>query len=132
VTELGPGVASVKIGDRVTSLVSSGGYAEYATADASSVIPIPNAISFEQASSITIQGLSAYTLLTFAVRPQPHETVLIQAAAGGVGLFLVQLAKAMGVKKVIALASSRKKLDLVRNLGADVTINSSSISEFEC
>ncbi len=123
VAELGSDVASLKIGDRVTSLVSSGGYAEYATADASSVIPIPEAISFEQASSITIQGLSAYTLLTFAARPQPHETVLIQAAAGGVGLFLVQLAKAMGVKKVIALASSRKKLDLVKNLGADVTIN---------
>ena len=122
-SELGPRVASVKIGDCVTSLVSRGGYAEYATADASSVILIPNAISFEQASSITIQGLSAYTLLTFAARPQPHETVLIQASAGGVGLLLVQLARAMGVKKVIALASSRKRLDLVRNLGADVTVN---------
>jgi len=123
VAELGPGVASLRVGDRVTSLVSSGGYAEYATADAGSVIPIPEAISFEQASSITIQGLSAYTLLKFAARPQSDETVLIQAAAGGVGLFLVQLAKGMGVKKVIALASSKEKLDLVQNLGADVAIN---------
>jgi NADPH2:quinone reductase len=123
VAELGSGVASLRVGDRVTSLVSSGGYAEYATADAGAVIPIPETISFEQASSITIQGLSAYTLLKFAARPQSDETVLIQAAAGGVGLFLVQLAKGMGVKKVIALASSKEKLDLVQNLGADVAIN---------
>ena len=123
VAELGSGVTGVNIGDRVTSLVLSGGYAEYATADARSVIPIPEAVSFEQASTITIQGLSAYTLLKFAAKAQPDEIVLVQAAAGGVGLFLVQLAKTMGVNKVIALASSTKKLDLLKNLGADVTIN---------
>jgi len=94
VAELGPGVASLRVGDRVTSLVSSGGYAEYATADAGSVIPIPEAISFEQASSITIQGLSAYTLLKFAARPQSDETVLIQAAAGALDCFLSNWQKA--------------------------------------
>ncbi len=64
-----------------------------------------------------MQGITAYTMLKFAARPQPHETVLVQAAAGGVGLYLVQLAKIMGVKWVIALASSREKLDLVKGFG---------------
>jgi NADPH2:quinone reductase len=123
VAELGAGVTDVEVGDRVTSLVLSGGYADYATAHAGSVIPIPEGMSFAEASAITIQGLSAYTLLKLAARPRPDDTVLIQAAAGGVGLFLVQLSKAMGVKQVIALASSGVKLELVTALGADVTIN---------
>lgn len=123
VVELGSQVKSLRVGDKITALVSSGGYAEYATAEATTAIPIPDGISFAAATSIPVQGLSAYTLLKFAARPQPHETILIQAAAGGVGLYLVQLAKIMGVKQVIALASSKEKLDLLKSLGADVPIN---------
>jgi NADPH2:quinone reductase len=123
VAAIGSGVTNLKVGDRITSIVSSGGYAEYATADASVAIPIPHGVTFAEANAITIQGLTAYTLLRFAARPQPDDSVLIQAAAGGVGLFLVQLAKSMGVKKVIALASSKEKLDLVKSLGADFPIN---------
>jgi NADPH2:quinone reductase len=123
VAAIGSGVTNLKVGDRITSIVSSGGYAEYATADASMAIPIPHGVTFAEANAITIQGLTAYTLLRFAARPQPDDSVLIQAAAGGVGLFLVQLAKSMGVKKVIALASSKEKLDLMKSLGADFPIN---------
>jgi NADPH:quinone reductase len=123
VAHLGSEATNLKVGDRITSIVSSGGYAEYATAAARMAIPIPHGITFAEANAITIQGLSAYTLMKFAARPQPEESVLIQSAAGGVGLFLVQLAKTMGVKKVIALASSKEKLDLVKNLGADFAIN---------
>ena len=123
VADLGSGVTNLKIGDRITSIVSSGGYADYATADARLAIRIPRGVTFAEANAITIQGLSAYTLLKFAARPQPDESVLIPSAAGGVGLFLVQLAKAMGVKKVIALASSKEKLDLVKGLGADFALN---------
>jgi NADPH2:quinone reductase len=123
IAECGAHVENLKAGDRVTSVVSTGGYAEYANADASRVIPIPDGISFAEASTIPIQGLSAYTLLKFAARPLPQETLLIQAAAGGVGLYLVQLAKIMGVKRVIALASSPSKLQLVKNLGADFAIS---------
>ncbi len=123
VVEVGPQVNNFKPGDRVTSVVSSGGYAEYALADSSMAISVPDGISFAQATAIPIQGLSAITLLKLAARPQPNETVLIEAAAGGVGLFLVQLSKRMGAKRVIALASTRDKLALVKNLGADVTIN---------
>ena len=128
VVELGSRVANLRVGDKITALVSSGGYAEYATADAGAAIPIPLGISFAEAASIPIHGLTAYSLLKLAAKPQTHETVLIQAAAGGVGLYLVQLAKIMGVGKVIALASSQRKLGLVKTLGADIAINYSEPS----
>jgi NADPH:quinone reductase len=123
VADLGSRVANLKVGDRIASVVSSGGHADYATAEARIAIPIPHGVTFAEANAITIQGLSAYTLLKFAARPQPDESVLIQSAAGGVGIFLVQLAKALDVKKVIAMASSKQKLDLVKSLGADFAIN---------
>ena len=119
----GAGVSRFKPGDRVTSIVSSGGYAEYAIADEAMAIAVPDGISFAEAATIPIQGLSAYALLKYAARPQPQETVLIQAAAGGVGLYLVQLTKLMGAGRVIALAGTKQKLDLVAGLGADVAIN---------
>src|SRR5258708_9546312 len=123
VVERGARVRNLKVGEMITSLVPSGGYAECATADAALAIPIPEGISFNEAVTIPVQGLSAYALLKLAAKPQASESVLVQSAAGGVGLYLVQLAKIMGVQKVIALASSRAKLDLVRGLGADVAIN---------
>ena len=113
ITEIGSHVKNVKVGDKVTAIVSSGGYAEYATADAHLAIPIPSGISFAEASTIPVQGLSAYALLKFAAKPQAHETVLEQAAAGGVGLYLVQLAKIIGVKQVIALALLRLQPGLI-------------------
>jgi hypothetical protein len=82
-------VKNLKVGDKVTAIVSSRGYAEYATPDAHLAIPIRSGISFAEASTIPVQGLSAYALLKFAAKPQAHETVLVQAAAGGVGLYLV-------------------------------------------
>jgi NADPH2:quinone reductase len=123
VVELGARVKNLKVGDRITSLVSSGGYAEYATADATVAIPIPEGVSFNEAVTIPVQGLSAYALLKLAAKPQASETLLVQSAAGGVGLYLVQLAKIMGVRRLIALASSKEKLDVLTGLGADVAIN---------
>ena len=123
VVEEGAGVSNFKRGDRITSLVVSGGYAEYATAQVNMAIPIPEGISFAEAATIPIQGLSAYALLKFAARPRNSDSMLIQSAGGGVGVYLVQLAKIMGVEKVIALAGSQEKLDLAKNLGADFTFN---------
>jgi NADPH:quinone reductase len=123
VVEVGSQVQHVRVGDRVTSIVSSGGYAEYATADASAVIPIPPGISFAEATTIPVQGVSAYCLLKYGANLKPTDSVLIQAAAGGVGLYLVQLAKIFGVGKVIALASSSEKLNLLRSLGVDMAID---------
>lgn len=123
VVELGSEVKTLKAGDRVTGLTSSGGYAEYATVIADNAIPIPEGLSFAEASTIPIQGLSAYALLKFAAKPLSHESLLIQAAGGGVGLYLVQLAKIMGVNQVVALASSKEKLTLVKSLGANFAID---------
>lgn len=126
VVERGAGVHHLQVGDAVTSVVSSGGYAEYATADASMAIPIPNGVSFAEATTIPIQGVSASYLLKSGARLNTGETALIQSAAGGVGLYLVQLAKILGAGKIIALASSQEKLDLLRSIGADVAIDYST------
>ncbi|HET9410211.1 MAG TPA: NADPH:quinone oxidoreductase family protein [Candidatus Sulfotelmatobacter sp.] len=123
VVEAGSAVKNLRPGDRVTSLASSGGFAEYATADAGMAIPIPTGVSFAEATTIPIQGVSAYCLLKRATAGGVPSSVLIQAAGGGVGLFLVQLAKIFGISQVIALASSDSKLELARSLGADVVFN---------
>jgi NADPH:quinone reductase len=123
VRELGSGVTEVKIGDRVTAPVSSGGYAEFAVASSGAAIPIPPNLDFAEATAITIQGFSAYTMLKYAVLPVAPRSILVQAAAGGVGLFLVQFAKLFGIEKVVALASSDEKLKLLKTLGADTAIN---------
>jgi NADPH2:quinone reductase len=89
-----------------------------------SVIPIPENVSFADAVTIPIQGVTGYLLVKEVARVQPFETVLIQAAAGGVGSYLVQLAKLAGAGTVIALVGSHDKASFVRQLGADVVISS--------
>lgn len=123
VVETGAASNGIKVGDRITAIVSSGGYAEYAVADAAMGIPFPHGMSFAEATTIPIHGLTAYALLKFAAKPQASETLLVQAAAGGVGLYLLQLAKLFGVRKVIALVGSKQKIELVRELGADVAVD---------
>ena len=123
VAETGTEVSHVRMGDKVAAVVASGGFAQYATAAEASCIPIPDGVSFAEATTIPIQGLSAFALLEYAAKPRPNESLVIQSAAGGVGLYLVQLAKIVGVHQVIALASSPDKLRLVKDLGADTAIN---------
>lgn len=125
VREIGETVKNLKIGDRVATIVSSGGYAEYAAAPAEMAIPIPEGVGFAEATTIPIQGLTAHLLLTQVAKVQPTESVLIQAAAGGVGTYLVQLAKIIGVQKVIALVGSQDKVRFVESLGADVVVDTS-------
>lgn len=122
VEELGSGVTSPGVGSRVVAL-TSGGYAEYVTAPSNRVIPIPDTLDFQSAAAFPVQGLTAYQVLHESAHVKAGESVLIHAAAGGVGTLAVQLAKLMGVKTVIGTASSDKKLELVRELGADVAIN---------
>lgn len=118
----GPGVQHLTRGMRVVALGQEG-YAEYALASASATIPLPDALDFTHAAALPLQGLTAYQLLHDEARLQPGERVLIHAAAGGVGTLAVQLAKHMGAGSIIGTASSSEKLELVRRLGADVTIN---------
>ncbi len=118
----GPGVSAPPVGTRVIAFVE-GGYAEYAIASASTIIPIPENLDFTHAAAFAVQGLTAYQTLRESGRLQPGESVLVQAAAGGVGTLAVQLARLMGAGTVIGTASNAQKLDLVRRLGADAAIN---------
>jgi len=123
---LGPGVEGIRIGTRVAAPLFfpqgvSGGYADYATVDAGLVVPIPDELSFDHATALMVQGLTAL-YLTRQISPR-GKRVLINAAAGGVGSLLVQLAKRAGAATVIAAASAPKKLELARALGADVTVD---------
>jgi NADPH:quinone reductase len=123
VATVGDKVTSVKPGMRVVTLIESGGYSEFALADERSLIPIPEQLDYQNAVALPLQGLSAYHVLKTMGRLEKGESVLVHAAAGGVGTLAVQLAKLFGAGKVIATASSSEKLDLARQMGADVLIN---------
>jgi NADPH:quinone reductase len=122
VAALGTGINSPVEGTRVAAFCE-GGYAEYAISQSNMVIPIPQGIDFVHAAALPLQGITAYQLLHESARIQPGESVLVHAAAGGVGTLAIQLAKLMGAGTVIGTASNAEKLDLIRRLGADVAIN---------
>lgn len=122
VEALGPGATGLSVGDRVMVLGGSGAYAEKLVVKPHTCFPMPPGLSFEQAAALPVQGLTAHHLLTLIGRVRPGETVLVHAAAGGVGSLAVQLAKRLGAK-VIGTAGADEKLALVRSLGADVAIN---------
>ncbi|WP_026576884.1 quinone oxidoreductase family protein [Bacillus sp. UNC438CL73TsuS30] len=123
VREVGDQVKNVSPGDRVVTLIESGGYAEFAVADERSLISIPEQLDFRNAAALPLQGLSAYHILKTMGRLEKGESVLVHAAAGGVGTIAVQLAKLFGAGKVIATASSTEKLSLAAKMGADVLVN---------
>lgn len=123
IAEVSPEVTEFQEGDRVVALTEDGGYAEYVLLHESQLIKIPDAVSFEQAASILLQGLTAYHTLKTSGQMAEEETVLVHAAAGGVGTFAVQLAKIFGAGKVIATASSADKLEFAKSLGADIGVN---------
>ncbi len=119
VEAVGENVKHLQVGQRVLATMRGGGYAEYATADARMVVPIPDELGFGEATVLLVQGLTALGLLEDL---RAGQTILIHAAAGGVGSLLVQLAKFKGAK-VIGTASSVEKLEMTVGLGADVGIN---------
>lgn len=108
---------------RVVALLTTGGYAEYAVADEARVVEIPDGVSDATALAILLQGLTAWHLHRTAGRLAKGESVVVVAAAGGVGSLAPQLAKPMGAGRVIALASSPAKRELALELGADVALD---------
>jgi NADPH2:quinone reductase len=112
-------------GRRVAALVGNGGYAEKVVVPESLTIPLPDEVDDEQAAGALLQGLTAMALVKRCARIEPGETIAIEAAAGGTGTLAVQIAKAAGAK-VIGLASSAAKRELVEGLGADATVDSRS------
>jgi NADPH2:quinone reductase len=110
-------------GRRVAVLLGSGGYAEKVAVAQGQMIEIPAEVDYDQAAGGLLQGLTAMALVQRCARIEPGETIVVEAAAGGTGTLAVQLAKRAGAK-VIGLASSEAKRDLVGSLGADATVDS--------
>jgi NADPH2:quinone reductase len=119
----GAEVAGEADGQRVAAFVGTGGYAEYAVAPREAVVPIPDDVSDAAALGLLIQGLSAWHLLRTSSHMAEGETVVVHAAAGGVGSLAVQLAKRWGAGRVIATASSEEKRALALELGADAAVD---------
>jgi NADPH2:quinone reductase len=110
-------------GERVVALVGSGGYAEYAVAPSEHVFAIPAGIDDGTALALVVQGTTAWHLYETAARVAEGESVVVHAAAGGVGSLAVQLGHALGAGRVIATASSEEKRALALQLGADAAID---------
>ena len=118
VEAIGPDVTGVRLGDRVAYAGPIGGYAEERLIPAERLVPLPAEISFEQAAAMMLQGMTAHMLLRSVHRVEPGETILVHAAAGGVGLIMCQWAKALGAT-VIGTVGSDEKAELVRAHGCD-------------
>ena len=110
-------------GERVVALCGSGGYAEYATAPGALTFPIPDGVEDETALALVLQGLTAWHLYRTCGRVAGGESVVVHAAAGGVGSLAVQLGKSMGAGRVIATASTEEKRALALELGADAAVD---------
>ena len=122
VVAVGPDVTTLRLGDRVTYTGVLGSYAEYAAVAADRLVKIPDELDFEQAAAAMLQGMTAHYLSHSTYPIKIGDTVLIHAAAGGVGLLLVQMAKQLGAR-VIATAGSEAKAQLARGAGADEVIS---------
>jgi NADPH2:quinone reductase len=118
VVAVGREVTSVKVGDRVAYSSVMGSYAEYAAVAADRLVHVPEGVSLEQAAAAMLQGMTAHYLCQSTYPLQKGQIALVHAAAGGVGLLLVQMAHAIGAR-VIGTVSTEEKARLAREAGAD-------------
>jgi NADPH:quinone reductase len=123
----GTEVAGVRAdtGERVIALCGNGGYAEYVAVPEALVYPIPDGVDDGTALALLVQGLTAWHLYRTCARVAPGESVVVLAAAGGVGSLAVQLGHRLGAGRVIAVASTEQKRALTLELGADAAIDAS-------
>ena len=122
VKAVGGNVSHVAPGDRVTVLLSYGAFASKIVAPAARIFPIADGMSFEAAAALGVVYQTSYVALAPRAQLQPGETLLVHAAAGGVGLAAVQIGVALGAR-VIGTGGTPEKLDLIRKNGADVALN---------
>ena len=121
VDAVGPDVSEVAVGDRVAYSSAQGTYAEYAVAPVWRLVPVPAGVSTQQAAAIMLQGMTAHYLVHSTFPITPGDAALVHAAAGGVGLLLVQIAKRRGAR-VFGTTSTEAKAQLARDAGADEVI----------
>ena len=118
---VGEGVAGIAVGDRVTYCIIPGAYAEYQSVHASQLIPLPADIGFDIAAAAILQGLTAHYLVHEEYKVTPGTNVLVHAAAGGMGLLLIQWLKHLGAR-VIGTVSTAEKAAIAKEAGADDAI----------
>lgn len=118
VTAVGAGVTDFKIGDRVASATVNGGYAAEALTPAAQTVRVPAGVNSQLAAAVLLQGMTAHYLACDTWPLKPGDTALVHAAAGGVGLLLVQIAKKRGAR-VFATVGTDTKAQLARETGAD-------------
>ncbi|MDQ3760142.1 MAG: quinone oxidoreductase [Actinomycetota bacterium] len=128
VIAVGPDVGSVAVGDRVAWATSPGSYAEQAVVPAEQAVPVPPGVDIETAAGCLLQGMTAHYLAVSVHSVQPGETVLVHAAAGGMGLLLTQLATARG-GRVIGTVSTAEKERLARQAGAAEAIRYTEVAD---
>lgn len=121
VDAVGAGVTEITPGDRVAYSGVMGSYTEYAVVPAARLVTIPDGITTQQAAAVMLQGMTAHYLAHSTFPLEPGDTALIHAAAGGVGLLLVQIAKRRGAR-VIGTVSTEEKARLAKEAGADAVI----------
>ncbi len=118
VVETGPGVSTLRAGDRVAWCISWGAYADYALVPAARLARLPDGIAFDTAAASIFQGSTAHYLLDDVAHIGPGTTCLVHAASGGIGQLLVQLAKRRGAE-VFATTSTPEKAAIAKSRGAD-------------
>ncbi len=121
VDAIGDSVSDVKSGDRVAYAMVLGSYAEYAIVPAAKLAPLPANVDMKSAAALMLQGMTAHYLTHSTYQLKSGDTALIHAAAGGVGLLLVQIAKMLGAR-VIGTVGTEAKAQLAKQAGADETI----------
>src|SRR5262249_53026775 len=122
ISEVGGDVKALKPGDRGAYTGTLGAYAEYAAVPADRLVRVPAGITDQQAAAAMLQGMTAHYLLYSTYQLKRGDTALVHAAAGGMGLLLVQMAKNIGAR-VIGTAGSDEKVKLAHEAGADEVIN---------
>jgi NADPH2:quinone reductase len=118
----GPGVTGFSAGDRVQAMASAGSYAEYSIAPAAKTFRVPDRMSYEEAAAMIVIYQTSYFALKYRTTIKEGEWLLVQAAAGGVGLSAMQIGKALGAR-IIATAGSADKLDFCLSQGAEHALN---------
>ncbi|MDQ0219546.1 quinone oxidoreductase [Peribacillus cavernae] len=118
----GSEVQYVKAGDRVIAFPKNGSYSEYVVADENLTFVLPDNVDFDTAAACPTVSFTSYKLLADVARLEPGETVLIHAAAGGIGTTAIQLAKILGAGRVIGTVGSERKIPAAREAGADHVI----------
>jgi len=127
VAQVGDGVEGFSPGTRVLALTADGGgYAQRAVVPAALAFPITDDLADAHALALLVQGTTAWHLLRRTAKVRPGDTVVVQAAAGGVGSMAVQLARAWGAGRIVATASGQAKCELARSLGAHTALDLSA------